>query len=104
VGIGVGGAALIMGAATGGVALSKHSALAEKCPSGHCPSDKQSAYQSDVDSYKTMGTVSTVGFIAGGVLAATGIILVATSPKAKTTTGSISPIIGLGYLGAEGKF
>lgn len=104
VGIGVGGAALIMGAATGGLALSKRGSLLESCKDGHCPSDQKDKYQGDINSYNTMGTVSTVGFVAGGVLAAAGIILVATAPKAKTTTGWVTPVIGLGYLGAEGKF
>jgi hypothetical protein len=52
-----------------------------------------------------MGAISTAGFIGGGVLAATGIILIVASPKApKTTTGSIVPMVGLGYAGARGEF
>lgn len=103
VGIGVGAAGLVMGAVTGGLALSKRSALLEKCPDGHCPKGSEAANQSAIDGYNTMGTVSTVGFIAGGALAVTGVVLLVTAPKARRT-GLVSPVIGVGYLGAEGKF
>jgi hypothetical protein len=106
VGIGVGAAGLIVGAITGGMALSKHSSIAGHCPNGVCPSSSQytqAQFNSDLSSYNTLGGVSTAGFIAGGVLAATGIILVATAPRS-VQTGSISPVIGAGYLGAQGRF
>lgn len=105
VGLGVGGAALIMGAVTGGLALSKRSALLESCKDGHCPKGSEGQYQSDVDGYNTMGTLSTIGFISGGVLAVAGVVLIVTAPKAqKAQTGWVKPVVGLGYLGAEGKF
>jgi len=102
-GIGVGGAGLIVGAITGGLALSKHGSLLATCKDGHCPKGSESKYQAEIDSYKTMGTISTAGFIAGGALAVTGVILVVTAPKAKKT-GAITPVIGLGYVGAQGRF
>jgi hypothetical protein len=103
VGLGVGGAGLLVGAITGGLALSKHSALLANCKDGHCPKGSEMTYQSDIDSYKTMGTISTAGFIAGGALAVTGVVLMETAPKAKKT-GAITPVIGLGYVGAQGGF
>ncbi len=103
VGIAVGGAGLVMGAVTGGLALSKHSSLLSNCPGGHCPSGSQSLYQSDVNSYNLMGTLSTAGFVGGGVLAAGGIILLATAPK-PVQQASVTPVIGAGYLGAMGRF
>ena len=105
VGLGVGGAALIMGAVTGGLALSKRSALLEACPDGHCAKGSEGQHQSDVDGYNTMGTLSTIGFVSGGVLAVAGVVLIVTAPKAqKAQTGWVKPVVGLGYLGAEGKF
>lgn len=105
VGLGVGGAALIMGAVTGGLALSKRSALLESCKDGHCPKGSEGQYESDVNSYNTMGTLSTIGFVSGGVLAVAGVVLIVTAPKAqKAQTGWVKPVVGLGYLGAEGKF
>lgn len=104
-GIGVGGAALIMGAVTGGLALGKHGDLKEQCPNGTCP---ESAFGT-LDSYHLMGTLSTVGFVVGGVFAATGVVLVATAPKAKTGAPAkqgvwISPVVSPSYLGVEGSF
>lgn len=97
---GVGAAGLLLGGIVGGLALSKHSTLAKECPSGHCaPTAKP-----DLDSYHTLTTVSTAGFIGGGVLAAAGVVLMVTVPKAKLQTATITPMLGLGYLGAQGTF
>jgi hypothetical protein len=103
IGLGLGAAGLVAGGVTGGLALSKHASLLKTCLDGHCPKGSEMTNQAAVDSYKTMGTISTIGFIAGGALAATGIVLVVTAPKAKPTA-TLTPVIGLGYLGAEGSF
>ena len=103
VGIGVGGAGLVMGAVTGGLALSKHSELSQNCRNSVCLPGEYGT----LDSYNLVSTLSTVGFVAGGVLAATGIVLVATAPKAApATTGKVwlSPVVGAGYAGVEGAF
>lgn len=99
-GLGVGGGALVMGAVTGAVALKKHGDLAALCPDGHC-----TGQDAALSSYHTMGTLSTVGFIAGGALAVTGLVLVVTSPKAKPTKeATLTPLIGPGFVGAAGRF
>lgn len=100
VAIGLGGAGLGLGAITGGLALSKHSSLIDQCPSGHCKPSQQASLQSDVDSYHTLGALSTAGFIAGGALLGAGVILVLTAPKPKY----VAPVLGLGYAGVEGRF
>jgi hypothetical protein len=101
---GVGGAGLVVGAITGGLALGDHSTLANECTSGSCPSSNSKA-QSDLSSYHTMGAISTVGFIVAGVGAAAGVVLLITGPKSQPTTGlQVSPTIGLGSLGAIGTF
>lgn len=81
VALGVGGAGLLVGAITGGMAMGKHGDLEEGCPAGQCPPEQQDT----LDSYRTLGTVSTVGFIAGGVLAATGVVLLLTAPSAESS-------------------
>ena len=83
VAFGVGGAGLVFGGITGILAIGKHGDLNDKCPGGTCPASAQS----DVDSYKTMGTLSTVGFIVAGVGAAAGVILLVTSPKESASNG-----------------
>jgi hypothetical protein len=105
VALGVGGAGLIAGGVTGFMAMSKHSDLVSACNNGPCPPSKQS----DVDSYNTLGLVSTVGFIVGGVGAAAGVALlvlqpnlVSSSPPAPTTGSGVRvvPVVGLGTVGA----
>jgi hypothetical protein len=104
VAFGVGGAGLILGAITGGIALGDHSNLSTECPGGTCSSTQA---RSDLDGYHTMGLLSTVGFIVAGVGAATGVVLLVTQPK--ETAGSagglhVAPTIGLGSVGAVGTF
>jgi hypothetical protein len=99
-GLGVGAGALVMGGITGAVALKKHGDLAKLCNDGHC-----TGQDAAISSYHTMGTLSTVGFIAGGALAVTGVVLVVTSPKARSgKEASLIPLIGPGFVGAAGRF
>jgi hypothetical protein len=101
--LGVGGASLVVGAITGGLALSKHASIEANCAGGHCPSGSELTNQPLINSYDTMGTVSTATFIAGGALAVTGIILVVTAPRS-VQRASITPFIGAGYGGLQGRF
>jgi hypothetical protein len=102
IGFGVGGAGLILGAVTGGLAIGKHSTLKGECPGGVCTTPTS---QSDLSSYHTMGTLSTVGFIVGGVGVATGVMLWVFAPKsAAPATGWITPYVGPGNVGAVGRF
>jgi hypothetical protein len=101
VALGVGGAGLVLGAVTGGLAVGKHGELGSACSEGHCPASQQDT----IDAYHLMGTLSTVGFIVGGASAATGVILLLTAPRTQPAKeAKLTPVIGPGYLGAEGKF
>jgi hypothetical protein len=113
VALGVGGVGVVVGGITGLVALGKHGTLSDECPDGKCTSDKQS----DVDSYKTMGTISTVSFIVGGVGLAAGALLWFTSPKKSASRDagrwatltpakgvSMTPYVGAGSAGVTGTF
>ena len=79
VAITVGGAGLIFGGVTGAVAISKKNGLdgSVGCKGNACPT----LQQDNVDSYNSMRTLSSVGFIAGGVVAAAGVVLVLTAPS-----------------------
>jgi hypothetical protein len=113
VGMGVGGAGIVTGIVTGIVAMGQHSSLqGNACANAGCGASDLSSYKSSVSSYQTMGTVSTVSFIAGGVLAAGGAVLFFfVAPKhqeagaAPATAGLwVTPYVGLGSAGAAGTF
>jgi hypothetical protein len=77
--LGFGGAGLAFGGVMGAAAIGKHSTLTDECQNGHCATAKAG---NDLTSYHHVGTLSTIGFIAGGALAAAGIVLIVTAPKA----------------------
>jgi hypothetical protein len=105
VGLAVGGVGLAVGAVTGILAIGKHSTLSTECTSAGCPAG---AAQNDLSSYHSMALISTVGFIAGGALAAGGAILLFTAPHgtsaAPATGARVTPYVGLGSVGAVGTF
>ena len=84
--MGLGGAALVLGGVTAGLAADRHSALEEGCPDSQCPPD----LHDDVDSYDTLRPISTVGWIAGGVLVAAGLTLVLTAPSEPSSADQVS--------------
>ena len=87
-----GAVGLALGGVTGVLAMSKRTELDKNpdCAADHlCPPEESS----NVDSLNTLRTVSTVGFVAGGALAAAGLVLVLTAPssKAPATALWVSP-------------
>lgn len=68
VSLGVGAAALIGGAVTGGLALSKYSDLKEACPGGTCYTEQYG----EMDAKDSLATASTVLLAVGGTAAAVG--------------------------------
>ena len=88
VAFGVGGAGLVVGAITGIIASGKASDLKAKCgpDKNTCPADSQS----DIDSYKSVGTISTIGFVVAGVGGVTGLVLLLTAPKDSSSTAESS--------------
>ncbi|MEO8875400.1 MAG: hypothetical protein ABI461_07430 [Polyangiaceae bacterium] len=110
--LGVGAAGVVVGGIFGALALGAHGSLNDECPNGNCPASKQD----DISSYHTKGTVSTIGFIVGGVGLAAGAVLILTAPKthteaniesknnAATRQAFISPYVGAGTAGVLGSF
>ncbi len=76
---GLGLAGIGVGAAFGGVALSKQSTIEAQ---SHDPSVGAARFYSARSSAETISAVSTAGFIAGGASLIAGIVLVALAPKA----------------------
>ena len=102
--LGLGGAGLALGAATGVVAMGKIDALKTACPTGKCPASAQP----DIDSYHLMGALSTVGFTIGVVGGAAGAVLLILAPKSSAAKphkdATVEPLVGPGFLGARGSF
>lgn len=103
--LGVGGAGLVLGGVTGVLALGKRSSIDE---SPSCEGDRcLPAERSLADSYNSLRTWSSVGFIAGGALAATGVVLLLTAPSTKATADqgtSAALWISPNGAGIRGKF
>jgi hypothetical protein len=75
-----GGAGIVTGAVTGAIALGKRGEFES---SGRCRIEQNECLpdmQPAVDAYDRFRTVSTIGFVAGGVLATAGVVLLLTAP------------------------
>lgn len=96
-GVGVGGLAL--GAVFGLTAMSKNDRA-------HC--DKQSVCEDPQSRRDAQGAaaISTVGFVAGGAFGALGIVLLATAPRASSSSARLRvwPVVGGSNIGAAGSF
>lgn len=79
--LGVGVVGLGVGAATGLVALGDSGEVDDACPDGVCPAGvPPGTHDAQLADARTMADVSTVAFIAGGVLSAAGIVLLVVRP------------------------
>jgi tetratricopeptide (TPR) repeat protein len=100
VAIGIGGVGLVMGAVTGGMVLADESDLESRCPNRECPPD----VHDDAESFDTKRTLSTVGFIIGGLGAAVGTTLLLLASGSDSGEQAIQPIIGPGGAGVRVRF
>ena len=94
----VGGAALAAGGITGGLTLAQASDIKATCNGTECPPDQES----EANSAKTLGHLSTTMFIVGGVAAATGIgllLMPSSSPSEAPTPPqpTLGARLGAGY-------
>jgi hypothetical protein len=99
IGLGVGGVGLVVGGIAGLVAVGRHSTLETECPTGKCAPSGQTT----IDSFRSMATVSTMGFVIGGLFAAGGGVLLLTAPR-EQQTGVVRPYVGLGNAGVRVTF
>lgn len=98
--VGLGGAALIAGGITGGIALSKNSELKKKCESSGC-------YGTEYDSLDTrdaLAVSSTVLLAAGGAIAVTGLVLLIVGHKGEAASPPVSLMPSPGGVVIEGRF
>lgn len=101
--LGLGVAGLTVGAVTAGLVLGE----VETLRSGPCSPDLERCNESDkegVEEVRTLANVSTAGFVAGGVLAAAGIILLVLPPPGKKNTPSVGVAVNGAGLAVVGGF
>jgi hypothetical protein len=98
----IGGGALIAGAVTGGMTLAKASDIKDTCVEDICPLEQQG----EADDAKLLGNVSTGLFVAGGVLAATAIVLFIVDPfdDGDDTDAALRLELGPGRARLHGSF
>lgn len=98
VSVGAGAAGVVVGTVGLAGALSNKSELddSSECVGRSC----SEAARSIIDSYDSWKTISTLGFVAGGLFAATGVALILIDKPAVETQA----IVGPGYIGARGSF
>jgi hypothetical protein len=113
--IGLGGAGLVAGAVTGIIAINRRQELndipclgevGDRCYAADEPDTVNAAFAAR-DDLETFATAATISFIAGGALAATGLLLLATAPddpSASAQTMTVRPYVGFGSIGALGRF
>ncbi len=98
---GVGGAALVVGAITGGLSFAQAQDVKNQCVDFRCPAD----LEDDADRSRTLGIVSTVGFVVGGAAVAAGVVLTFVRPGADDESEArVIPLVGPGWLGLSGRF
>lgn len=100
---GVGLAGVAVGAVAGVKAMGDAATLKQNCPDKVCAPDQAAT----LTSAKTWSTVSTVGFIAGGVGLGAALVLWLTAPSQAPvahTVVSVHPVIGVASVGLEGSF
>lgn len=108
---GVGAAGLTFGTITGILFLDKHGKLVDKCPNDNRCDPKDGAEKAELismrSSYRTMGTLSGIGFGLGVAGAATGVVMLLTNPKrseAPRTGFMLAPVVGPDRVGVTGRF
>jgi hypothetical protein len=99
--LGIGVAGLTVGVVAGVLMLDAKSTLDEECRAT-CP---QSA-ESDLSRFRTMRTVSAVGYVTGavGVAAGAALLLIAGSSSTDTASTHVRPFVGVRSAGVEGAF
>lgn len=92
-----------VGSVTGLMSISRVNDVKPQCEGGtRCPASTAS----DIDSAKTLGTISTIAFIAGGVGVGLGVVGLLMNDKGRTdnTSAKVEPVIGPTWAGVRGAF
>jgi hypothetical protein len=101
VGFAAGGVGIGVGVVTGLMATSRHSKASDACAENRCASGSPAA--EDVEAFRSLRTVSTIGYVVGAVGIAAGTTLLLTAPKERKTAW-VSPYLGPAAAGVTGSF
>jgi hypothetical protein len=112
--LGLGGVGLAVGGVTGLLAINARQDLLDLCPDRdgrYCQvvddanGTKRAQAEQDKRDMDLFADTATISFIAGGALAATGLILLITAPDDPAPQeAKVRPYVGLGTFGAVGRF
>lgn len=95
---GVGVAGLVVGGVTGVLAMGKNDSGKAACPEAGACASRQGV--DDLDAAKSYGTLSTIGFGAGGALLVGGAVLYLTAPSGERKTGlRVAPTVSARQTG-----
>jgi hypothetical protein len=97
----IGVAGLATGIVTGSMAQSHYSQVKSECPNHTCVDGSSGA--DELASFRTLRTVSTVGYIVGGVGLAAGVTLIVLAPRSERAA-SAAVWLGPGSAGLRGAF
>lgn len=108
---GVGAAGLTFGTITGIVFLDRLGKLDDRCPNNKECKPRNAAEEAELEemrsTYRTMGTLSGIGFGLGVAGAATGVVILLTNPKRSEpprTGFTLVPVVGPDRVGVTGRF
>lgn len=96
---GVAGIGLGVGAVTGGMTFGKVGELKDNCLEQRCQPSQESTY----NSAHTLATVSTVGFVIGGIAAAAGVTLLILRPGGQQDQ-QVAVTAAPGWINLRGRF
>lgn len=101
VALGVGAVGLGVGVATGLMATSKHQSAEDACPKGVC--EEGSSGADDAESFRSLRSISTIGYVVGALGVGAGVTLWLTAPK-KKEQARVGAWVGLERAGLRGSF
>jgi hypothetical protein len=100
--LGVGGLGLGVGVVTGIMAASKHSSVEQQCPHDQCL--EGSAAEQDLEGFRTLRTVSTVGYVVGALGVAGGVALYLVAPTGGAHQARVTAYLTPSSAGISGRF